>query len=383
MSQELIKKHLIEKIEKNIKEMGTDLLEYPATRDGIYFTNKETCIPLKHVFSWTQSFFTGMAYWAYTETKDQEILKWLYRFKKEYHDKVFLTPLDTMHDLGFLYIPYAVALYKVTGDEDMREIGLKAADELAKRFEPRGGYIRAWGRMDDQTPEYVDSELAKNHFFTESSGLAIIDCMMNIPLLFWAEKETGNRFYGRIAEVHADTTIKYFIREDNTVCHAYRFDEETGEALGEENYCGYSKGSYWARGTAWAVYGFMCCYKYTKKGKYLETSIKLLKKFIEESQRDIPVWDFRLPAEEKKNLDTSAAAIMLSACNELEKLCDDREIACYAENIREKLMDYVDLSMDNNGLLKEQNGLEVYADYGDYYLVEALFGKERPEYLIW
>lgn len=275
-----VKEQLIAKIKNNVLQMGTDLVEYSGNESGVYFAEKEGLRPLKHVFCWTQSFYTGMAYWAYVETKEDALLKWLYSFKQEYHDKVFCTPLDTMHDLGFLYIPYAVALYKLTGDEEMKQIALKAADELAKRFDPRGGYIRAWGRMDYQIPAYVDKELAKDHFFTESKGLAIIDCMMNIPLLFWAEQVTGNRYYGRIAEVHADTTMKYFVREDDTVCHAYRFDEETGEALGEENYCGYAKGSYWARGTAWAVYGYMCCYKYTGKDKYLALSMRLLRKFI-------------------------------------------------------------------------------------------------------
>lgn len=378
-----VKEQLIAKIKNNVLQMGTDLVEYSGNESGVYFAEKEGLRPLKHVFCWTQSFYTGMAYWAYVETKEDALLKWLYSFKQEYHDKVFCTPLDTMHDLGFLYIPYAVALYKLTGDEEMKQIALKAADELAKRFDPRGGYIRAWGRMDYQIPAYVDKELAKDHFFTESKGLAIIDCMMNIPLLFWAEQVTGNRYYGRIAEVHADTTMKYFVREDDTVCHAYRFDEETGEALGEENYCGYAKGSYWARGTAWAVYGYMCCYKYTGKDKYLALSMRLLRKFIQESEGEIPVWDFRLPEGEPQYVDTSAAAIMLSACNELVKFTDCSEVSEYVESIREKLMDYVNLSLENNGILKEQNGRRVYASYGDYYLVEALLGKDKPEYLIW
>lgn len=374
---------IVAKIKNNMAQMGTDLRDYPGEAYGIYFAEKNKCRPLGHIFSWTQSFFTGMAYWAYVETKDKQILDWLYSFKQEYHDKVFKTPLETMHDLGFLYIPYAVALYKLTGDEEMKEIGIKAADELAKRFDPRGGYIRAWGRMDYQTPEYVDSELAKDHFFTESKGLAIIDCMMNIPLLFWAQEVTGNRFYGRIAEVHADTTMKYFVREDDTVCHAYRFDEETGEPIGEENYCGYGKGSYWARGTAWAIYGYMCCYKYTGKEKYLKLSLRLLRRFIKESGGEVPVWDFRLPEGDQHNLDTSAAAIVLSACNELVKFTDCTEVKEYIESMYGKLMDYVDLNPENNGFLREQNGRKYYASYGDYYLVEAIFGREHPEYVIW
>lgn len=379
----VMKEQIVAKIRNNIAQMGNELREYPGNEPGLYFREKEKCLPLSHICSWTESFFTGMGYWAYVETKDKQILDWLMGLYQEYYDKVFKTPLDTMHDLGFLYIPYAVALYKLTGDEKMKEIGIKAADELAKRFEPRGGYIRAWGRMDDKIPDYVDSKQAKGIFWEESQGLAIIDCMMNIPLLFWAEEVTGNRFYGRIATVHADTTMKYFVRGDDSTCHAYRFDEETGEAIGEANDCGYSVGSHWARGTAWAVYGFMCCYKYTGKEKYLELSLRLLRKFIQESGGEIPVWDFRLPKEEPQNLDTSAVAIILSACNELVKFTSCDEIPNYIESIEGKLMDYVNLGLENNGFLKEQDGCRYYVSHGDYYLVEALFGREYPEYLIW
>lgn len=379
----MIKEKMIAKIKNNIIQIGNDLLEYPGKEHGIYFAAKEECLPLGHIFSWTQSFFTGMAYWAYVETKDKQILDWLYGFKQIYSDKVFKTPLETMHDLGFLYIPYAVALYQLTGDEEMKEIGIKAADELAKRFEPRGGYIRAWGRMDYQIPEYVDSKLAKNHFFTESKGLAIIDSMMNIPLLFWAEKVTGDKFYGRVAEVHADTTMKYFVREDDTVCHAYRFDEETGEAIGEANYCGYGVGSYWARGTAWAIYGYLCCYKYTGKEKYLDLCLRLFDRYVKESGGDIPVWDFRLPQGKPKEVDTSAAVIVLCACNQLVKYTDCESVKNYVESMYEKLESYVNLGTENNGLLKEQEGYKVYASFGDYYLVEAVIGKDHPEHFIW
>jgi len=378
-----MKEKVILKIKNNIAQIGSQLLEYGGSTDGKYFTNTEAGIPLKHIFCWTPSFFTGMAYWAYVASGDREILKWLYRFKQEYYDKVFKTPMENMHDLGFLYLPYAVAMYKLTGDADMKQIGIKAADELAKRFHPKCGCIRAWGRMDYQIPDYVDSELAKNHFFTESNGLAIVDCMMNIPLLFWATEVTGNKFYARIAEVHAETTAKYFIREDNSVCHAYRFDEESGIPLGEECYCGYSKGSYWARGTAWAIYGFASCYSYTGEEKYLNWSLQLFERYFQESKGEVPVWDFRTPEGNKANLDTSAAAIVLCACNKLARYTDHVGVEAYLNGMYDKLLPYIDLSLETNGLLKEQNGIHQYASYGDYYLTEALFLKKYPEYALW
>ena len=232
----IIPQKLITKIENNMEKIGSDLREFKSSIDGNYLANREEAIKIGHIFNWTQSFFVGMALWSYLDTKNKKFLEWAESFKDSYKRKVFDTPLETMHDVGFLYSPFAVMLYNITGDEEYKEIGIKAADVLAMRYEPKGGYIRAWGRMDYKTPEYVDSGLAKDHFFTESKGLAIIDCMMNLPLLFWASEVTGHPFYKRIAMMHADTTMKYFIRDDYSVKHAFRFSESTGEPLGETNY---------------------------------------------------------------------------------------------------------------------------------------------------
>lgn len=180
---------LIKKLKNNINKIGTDIREFPACSSGRYFDKPvEECIGLDHIFGWTQSFFTGMAYWGYIYSKDIKFIQWMNRLYPQYEKKIYKTPLETMHDLGFTYSLYAVALYKLTADDRMKQLGIKAADELAKRYIPNGGYIRAWGRMDNVVPDYVDIELAKDHFFIESKGLAIIDTMMNLPLLFWASE---------------------------------------------------------------------------------------------------------------------------------------------------------------------------------------------------
>ena len=112
-----IPKKLLRKIEKNIDKIGGDLREFPANATGDYLVNREKAITIKHIFNWTQSFFTGMALWAYQDTGDQKFLDWTLQFKQSYADKVFKTPMETMHDLGFLYVPYAVMLYEITGEE--------------------------------------------------------------------------------------------------------------------------------------------------------------------------------------------------------------------------------------------------------------------------
>lgn len=376
-----ILKTISDKIRKNIAEIGGNLAEFPESTNGKYFDKQG--IKLYHIFNWTQSFYIGTAYWAYRICGDESLIKWIYSYYEDYSDKVFKTPMDTMHDLGFLYVPYAVAVYKLNGDPNMKKIGIKAADELAKRFDPKGGYIRAWGRMDDEIPEYVSDELAKDGFFTEGKGRAIIDCMMNLPLLLWAGEVTGHPYYTRIAECHADTTLKYFIRRDYSVCHAFLFDEENGTALREDNNCGYGIGSHWARGTAWAAYGFALIYSYIKKSEYLDAAQNICLKFIEECKGDLPVWDFRLPETEEKSLDTSAAAIMMCAAHEILKYTDNKRIEEFVSETEKKIIPYIDLNMDNNGLLKEQNGRHTYASYGDYFITEYLCMKYINGKNIW
>ena len=383
MEYEQIVNKLSDKIKKNCEKMGDKLLEYTASCEGIYFDRDENFRPLAHIFSWTQSFFTGMAYWSYLWDKDDKTLSWLYSFYQEYYDKVFKTPMDTMHDLGFMYSPYAVALYNITGDIKMKELAIKAADELAKRFNPKGGYIRAWGRMDGTIPDYVSEELKSDDFFARGEGRAIVDCMMNIPLLFWVSKETGHPFYMRVATYFADMVYKYFIREDYSVCHAYIFNPETGEALGEENSCGYGIGSHWARGTSWAIYGFILAYDYTKDEKYLEASVKICEKFIDECGGKMPAWDFRVPDRENADVDTSAVAVTLCAAIEILKHTDNPKIAEFEKAYSEKILDYVDFDMKTDGLLKEQNGKKNYTSYGDYYLMEYFCTKALNKGRVW
>lgn len=367
----------VEKIRKNMKDIGSFDGEFPGKADGMYFdVERNELRPLKHIFCWTQSFFTGMAGLSFQATGNAEFLKWLNRFYDSYYAKVFKYPNDTMHDLGFLYTPYAVMMYKVTGDTKMRELGIKAADELIKRYVPAGHYIKSWGRMDGIVPEYVDTELAKDHFFTKSDGLVIIDSMMNMPLLYWASEETKNPIYKNIAEENVKTIIKYLVRDDYSVYHAYRFDE-SGKPVGGESFCGYSTNSHWARGTTWIVYGLANAYSYTGKEEYLDLAIKISQKFISLCGQDaIPEWDFRLPDSErngKKSLDTSAAAIMVCAIQCILDFREDDGLEAYKNKALKTLCeDYFNTDASTNGMLKYVNGLGIYAGFADYYFVEAL-----------
>lgn len=393
---------------ENAQKIGTDLREFPGRPDGDYFALPSSSLrPVEHIFCWTPSFFTGMALLAGQQNADFAPVRWVESLYEPYRRKVFDTPADTMHDLGFMYTLYSTFCWKLTGDEKMRELSVRAAEVLAHRFVPNGGYLRAWGRMDDSIPDYIEPELRKDNFFAHSQGLAIIDCMMNIPLLFWAGKETGDPFFTNVAVAHADTTLKYFIRPDGSVCHAYRFDPETGAPLEEFNDCGYAVGSHWARGTAWAVYGFALAWKYTGFERYRDAARTLAYAYFDQCpQNGIPVWDFRLPKEQParaagrwqewtrwdisdsancdKNVDSSAAAIMCCGLLEFLDLEEDERMRRYVEKAAETLLrSYINLDVRCPGLLRRQNGCDGYASYGDYFAMELMARLLNKDGLPW
>ena len=367
----------VEKIRRNIVRLADEPKSYAHAVDGNYFNFEEGFFDIDN---WTSSFFTGMALLAFATTKDPHFLQQVNRLADAYRKKVFQHSMDTMHDLGFLYSLYSVAAYKLTGDPDHRRTALRAADELAKRFNPKGGYIRAWGRMDDPNADYI--------------GMTIIDCMMNLPLLFWAARETGARHYHEIAVQHADTTMRCFVRSDDSVYHSYQFDLATGAPLYGDNYCGYDVDTHWARGTPWAVYGFALAHGYTGDEKYLETSLRLARKFIACLDKEVvPLWDFQLPPGAERLRDSSAAAVAVCGFYELLKhRPGDRLLADAAEALLGRLCsaDYLDADSRCPGMLKNgQVGDEVrsaqnaYTSWGDYFLMEALARRIHGQSVFW
>jgi unsaturated chondroitin disaccharide hydrolase len=361
----------VQKAKRNIIRLAENPKSGAWAVDGNYFTCPEG---FYDIGNWTSSFFTGMALLAYETTQDRFLLQQVNQLSNVYRRKVGEYEKETMHDLGFLYSLYSVALYKLTGDTPSRSTALRAADILAKRFDLRGGYIRAWGRMDENQTDYA--------------GLAIIDCMMNLPLLFWAAQQTGNHFYSDIAVRHADTTGKHFIRADHSVYHAYRFDVATGTPLRGDNYCGFAVDSHWARGTAWAIYGFALAYGFTQNKKYLETSSNLARRFIACLDAEVvPIWDFKLPPGQHPVRDSSAAAVAVCGFLELLKYePGNAKLAQTADSLLSKLCSekYLDTREDCPGVLKNAqvgDGIgkakNAYTSWGDYFLMEALAKKQH------
>ncbi|MBB5353455.1 unsaturated chondroitin disaccharide hydrolase [Haloferula luteola] len=318
--------------------------------------------------NWTAGFFAGMGVLGWRQSGNLAFLHRLLELEPLFQRKVTEGAADTMHDLGFLFSPYAVALATLTGEGKFRDLGIRAAELLAGRFIPAGNYIRAWGRMDEQGTNY--------------DGLAIIDCMMNLPLLYWAGEVTGEARFREIALRHSDTTLAHFIREDGSVYHSFRFHED-GTPKGPDNYCGRAVESHWARGAAWAMYGFALGYRHTRDERYLEASMKVTRKWVSLLDEEVvPVWDFRLGEGETKLRDSSAAAIAVCAIQELGALGNaDAEMIVTKKALLARLCsdDYFDSRLGVRGVLKKGEvgdgvgkARYAYTSWGDYFFMEGL-----------
>jgi unsaturated chondroitin disaccharide hydrolase len=357
----------LRKTRGNIKRLADEPKSAAWAMDGNYFNFKEN---FYEIGNWTSSFFTGMALIAWQATEDEYFLDQVLRLAPNYREKVFTRQLDTHHDLGFLYSLYSVALYKLTGDQQHREVGLRAAEVLSHRFNAKGNFIRAWGRLDETVSPIGNGK-------SQTDNLCIVDCMMNLPLLYWASNETGEDKYRDMAVRHADMVLKYFIRPDNSLWHAYRFNLRTGKPIGPENFCGRGVDSYWARGAAWAIYGFALSYTHTRDEKYLDGSLRLAKMFMTQlDQQVVPVWDFRLPANAAPVRDSSAAAI--TACG-LQELAKHHAAGLDILKAKNALLDricsgdYLNANNECPGILKSAFGDQpAYSSWGDYFLMEAL-----------
>jgi unsaturated chondroitin disaccharide hydrolase len=353
------------KTRKNIQRLADAPKAAAWAADGNYFACEEGFFDIGN---WTSSFFTGMALMAWRETEDEFFLKQALRLAPYYRQKVFKCFLDTHHDLGFLYSLYSVPIYKLTGEKEHRDTGLRAAEVLSQRFNEKGNFIRAWGNTNSD--EFID--------------MSIIDCLMNLPLLYWATKESGNKKFHDIAVKHADTVLKVFVRPDYSVYHAYRFNLATGKPSHADNYGGCETESCWARGLAWAIYGFALSYGYTGDAKYLETSLSLAKYFIGHLDKEIvPMWDFKLSAKAPGIRDASAASVSLCGLQELEKHgVVDFQVITAKHTILERLCseDYLNFDLSIPGIQKNGQvgdgspggAQNAYTSWGDYFLMEAL-----------
>jgi len=329
---------------------------------------------------WTAGFWPGLLWLLYRETKENSF-KEIAEQCEEKLDRVITDYYKLDHDMGFMWTLTSVARYKLLGEEDSKRRALLVANLLMGRFNSEGNYIRAWNPW---------------HEGEDNSGWAIIDCLMNLSLLFWASEVTGDPRYQHVAKKHGETVLEHFIRSDGSVHHIVRFDPVTGERVEAIGGQGFSPDSAWSRGTSWAVYGLTLLYKHTQEEKYLLAAKNVSHFFIANLPDDyVPYWDFRLPDNITKHRDSSAGAIAACGLLLLSSLVDPSEQRIYKEagtkilkSLYENYGAWEDVNED--GLIlegtshyPEGKNIDVPLIYGDYYFVEGLAMLKGHEQLFW
>ncbi|WP_025684880.1 glycoside hydrolase family 88 protein [Paenibacillus maysiensis] len=325
---------------------------------------------------WTNGFWGGMMWQMYHETGQEKYKKFANILENKL-DVCFQDYYGLHHDVGFMWLPTSVANYKVTQNPESRKRALHAANLLAGRYNPVGEFIRAWNDLNGE----------------DTRGWAIIDCMFNIPLLYWATEETGDPRFKQIAIKHADTVMNTFVRPDGSVNHIVEFDPFHGGVVKTYGGQGYEEGSSWTRGQSWGLYGFMMSFRHTGKEEYLNTAKRIAHYFIANIPESgiIPV-DFRQPKEPAYE-DSTAAAIAACGLIEISKAVGPLEKDLYLGAALKmlKALDKTrtDWSRDCDCILK--NGSAAYHNkehhnsiiYGDYYFIEAVFKLKENDLYIW
>ncbi len=333
--------------------------------------------------TWTTGFWTGVLWHAYEMTGDDKYkdvaLNHVPSFHKRLTDKLDIDH----HDMGFLYTPSCVAAYKLTGDEHAKEVAILAADNLISRYHERGKFIQAWGSYGNP-----------NNF------RLIVDCLLNIPLLYWATEVTGDSKYRDIAINHFNTTIDVCCRADASTYHTYYFDYETGKPKKGVTLQGAHDDSAWARGQTWGIYGPLLTYIYEKNDKALQVSKATANYYLNHLPSDyIAYWDliFNDADGDTEPRDSSSNAICLCGLLELVKHLDEndpsREI--YINAIHRIMNALIDTCLTKD--IPESNGLLLHATYakplnraidelniwGDYFYMEALHRMLDPDWKLY
>ncbi len=334
---------------------------------------------------WVDSFWCGQLWLAWDETKDDAFFA-AARAQRPYFAARLDRPASHDHDLGFLYCLSTLADYRLTGDAEAHALSLRAADALAGRFNRAGNFIQAWN-----APAGASAEEARRR-----RGKVIIDCMMNLGLLFWAARESGRDDLAAIAVAHADTNTRYIIRPDGSTYHTYDFDPDTGALLGGFTAQGFADESCWSRGHAWAIHGYTQTYRHTGEARFLATARELADWALAHLPVDgVPLWDYRLTPDAPQHRDSSAAAIEAAGLLLLaQTLGDDPAAARYRASAEWILVALIDgyttfAGSEAEGLLLHgashvtRGRTDTMLPYGDYFFVEALLRARGQEQFFW
>lgn len=324
---------------------------------------------------WTSGFWPGVEWYLYEYTKDD---KW--KASADSTSRTLMALLDSSaidHDLGFVMNCSFGNGYRLTKNPDYKKILLRAADTLARLYNPKVGTILSWPRSVPGN----DWPLRHN---------TIMDNMINLELLFWASKNGGGQRPYDMAVSHAETTMKNHFRPDFTSYHVVIYDTASGKKVKAITHQGYSDSSMWARGQSWAIYGYTMCYRETKRPEFLDFAQKVTDVYLQRLPLDlIPYWDFNTPDIPDAPRDASAACVVASALLELSGFVADKGKATMYKNKAEQMLKelssakYQSGSTNNAFLLHSTGhkpaGSEIDASiiYADYYYMEALLRAKK------
>ena len=355
-------------LERNVRERLNETPGSPGTGKPFLprSLNEEGEITMIPAGDWCSGFFPGCLWLMYEFTGNEH---WE-SLARDYTEKLEQQQWNTSdHDIGFRMMCSYGNGYWLTGDSTYRDVLIRSARSLITRYNDTVGCIRSWDWNEEvwQFP-------------------VIIDNMMNLELLFWATRETGDSLYHHIARRHALTTLEHFFRPDHSTYHVVDFDPSTGEVLAKTTHQGYSDETAWARGQSWGLYGFTMTYRFTQDPVFLDRAGKIASFILEHPnlpEDHVPYWDYDAPGIPDEPRDASAAAIMASALLELGNYAAGgdryREAAI---KILESLSSpkYLSTDGENKGFLLDHStghrtaGSEVDCPiiFADYYFLEAL-----------
>lgn len=330
------------------------------------------------IWKWTNGFWPGMLWLMYMDTKDPIYKETAERAERTL-DRAFCDFDGLHHDVGFMWHISSGLNYRLTGNREARVRTLLAANLLMGRYNVAGDYIRAWNERNNE----------------HNIGWAIIDCMMNLSILYWASNELDDPRFANVAKRHADKTLAHHLRADGSCKHIVNYDPATGEEVDNLGGQGYAKGSSWSRGQSWGLYGFTISYEYTKNERYLDAAKRIANYFIScvESTDWLPLCDFRSP-KTPVIYDSTAGAIAASGLIELSRNLEGQERDMYEKAAGKILMamekEFCDWNEEKDSIL--QMGTERYHGepgrhipiiYGDYYFIEAISKLNGNRFQIW
>ena len=325
---------------------------------------------------WTSGFFPGSLWYMYQLTGDDKWEKLAEKYTEALDSVQYLT---WHHDVGFMAgCSYLNGMR--FADKDYRSVIMQSAQSLSTRFRPNAGVIQSWD--------------ADKGWQAERGWKCpvIIDNMMNLELLFEATALSGDSTFYNIAVKHADTTMAHHFRPDNSCYHVVDYDPETGEVRKRQTAQGYADESAWARGQAWALYGYTTCYRYTKDKKYLDQAQKVYNFIFNNKNLPedlVPYWDYDAPNIPNEPRDASAAACTASALYELDGYLPGNHYKETADKIMESLGSpayRAEVGTNGNFILMHSVGsiphgqeIDVPLNYADYYFLEGLMRKRDLE----